>query len=116
LVGGCSLSQYAYDNRWTPENPNSKLPRLSSESNVNNYQNSTFWLVNRSFFKLRNIEVYYNLPKNLLAKTGFINGAKVYVRGTDLFSLDHMDQADPESFGATNPLTKSLVAGLSLTF
>lgn len=116
LINNTTISQYAYDNRWTPEHQDALFPRLSSQSNANNYQNSTLWLVNRSFFKLRNVEVYYNLPKALLSKTGFINGAKIYVRGTDLFSLDHMDVSDPESYGVINPLTKSVVAGLSLTF
>ena len=69
LVGNTNISQYAYDNRWTPENQNAKLPRLSSESNANNYQTSTLWLADRSFLKLRNVEVYYNLPKSLLEKT-----------------------------------------------
>jgi TonB-linked outer membrane protein, SusC/RagA family len=116
LINNTTISQYYYDNRWTADNQNAKFPRLSNENNANNYQTSTLWLVNRSFFKLRNIELYYNLPKSILEKTGFVNGAKVYVRGTDLFSLDHMDVSDPESYGATNPLTRSIVAGLSVTF
>lgn len=116
LVSNRSLSQYVYDNRWTPENPNAEFPRLSSSSNANNYQNSTFWLRDRSFFKLRNVEVYYNFPKNLMAKTGFINAAKLYVRGIDLFTLDHLATVDAESFGALSPLTRSIVVGASVTF
>ena len=116
LINNTTISQYYYDNRWTADNQNAKFPRLSNENNAINYQTSTLWLVNRSFFKLRNIELYYNLPKSILEKTGFVHEAKVYVRGTDLFSLDHMDVSDPESYGATNPLTRSIVAGLSVTF
>jgi hypothetical protein len=33
-----------------------------------------------------------------------------------LFSFDHLDESDPEVFGATNPLNRSIVAGLSVTF
>lgn len=116
LISNRTLSQYVYDNRWTPENQNAEFPRLSSSSNANNYQTSSFWLRNRSFFKLRNVELYYNFPKSLMRKTGFMNGAKVYVRGTDLFTLDHLDHVDAESYGATSPLTRSLVVGASLTF
>lgn len=43
LVGNTNISQYAYDNRWTPENPDAALPRLSSQANANNYQTSTLW-------------------------------------------------------------------------
>jgi TonB-linked SusC/RagA family outer membrane protein len=117
LINNTTISQYYYDNRWTTETASTaKFPRLSPESNANNYQTNTVWLANRSFFKLRNIELYYNFAKSVLERTKFINGAKIYVRGTDLFSIDHLSVSDPESYGATNPLTRSIVAGLSVTF
>ena len=116
LVGNTTISQYAYDNRWTAENPNAIFPRLSSSSNANNYQTSTFWLRDRSFLKLRNVEVYYNLPKSLLQNTKIVNAAKVYLRGVDLFCFDHLDEVDAESYGATNPRSRSIVAGVSVTF
>ena len=115
LVGNTNISQYAYDNRWTSTNQDAKFPRLSSQSNANNYQTSTLWLANRSFLKLRNLEVYYNLPKSLLEATKIVNGAKLYVRGVDLFCIDKLDESDPEAYGI-NPLTKSIALGLSVTF
>ena len=111
-----SLSTYYYENRWTPENRNARFPRLTSESNGNNQQTSTLWVVNRSFLKMRNVEAYYKLPKSWLRKSGFVNSAKVYVRGLDLLCFDGMDIVDPESYGATNPLNKSIVFGLSIGF
>ena len=117
LVGNTTISQYYYDNRWTPETASTaKFPALSSTSNANNYNTNTLWMFDRSFFKLRNIEVYYNFPKAMLTKTKLLNAAKLYVRGVDLFSFDHLDESDPEVFGATNPLNRSIVAGLSVTF
>ena len=116
LLNTTNLSQQAYDGRWTPSNPNAKFPRLSTTSNANNYQTSTFWQKDRSFFKLRNVELYYNLPKTLLEKTRIIKTAKVYVRGIDLFCADNLDEADAESYGVTAPLTKSIVAGVALSF
>lgn len=116
LIDNNTISQYAYDNRWTLENPNAKFPRLSSQSNANNYQTNSLWVADRSYLKLRNLEVYYKLPKSLMEKIGFINAAKVYVKGTDLFCIDGIDVVDPENYGATNPMTTSIVAGVSLTF
>jgi TonB-linked SusC/RagA family outer membrane protein len=116
LINNTTISQYYYDNRWTTDNTDAKFPRLSSSSNANNYQTNTVWLADRSFLKLRNLEVYYNFPAQLLSSTKFINAAKLYVRGIDLFSLDHLDVSDPESYGASNPLNRSLVLGLSVTF
>lgn len=118
LLNSTSLSQQYYDGRWSPNNPDpsAAFPRLSTTSNANNYQTSTYWQRDRSFLKLRNVEVYYNLPKSLMQKTGFVNTAKVYVRGVDLLCFDHLDDADPESYGVTNPLNKSIVAGVQLSF
>ena len=48
--------------------------------------------------------------------TGILGGAKLYVRGTDLFSIDNLEVSDPESYGVSAPLTRSIVAGLALTF
>ena len=116
LMGYTSLSQYYYDNRWTPSNQNAKFPRLTSENgSPNNYQNNTVFLADRSFLKLRNVELYYNLPGNLLERTRFIKGAKIYARGNDLFSFDHLAVSDPEAYG-TAQLFRSIVAGVSLTF
>ncbi|MBO5626513.1 MAG: SusC/RagA family TonB-linked outer membrane protein [Prevotella sp.] len=115
LVGNTTISQYAYDNRWTPENQDAMFPRLSSQSNANNYRNSTLWLANRSFLKLRDLEVYYNLPKTLLEKTKIVKGAKVYVRGVDLLCFDSIDENDPEAVGIY-PVNRSVALGLSVTF
>ena len=116
LLNSTSLSQQYYDGRWTSSNPNAEYPRLSTTSNANNYQTSTFWQRDRSFLKLRNVEVFYNLPKSLLEQTGFVKTAKVYVRGVDLLCFDHIDEADPESYGVTAPLNKSIVVGVQMSF
>ena len=118
LLHTTSLSQQYYDGRWSPSNPdvNAAFPRLSTSSNANNYQTSTYWQRNRSFLKLRNVEVYYNLPASLMQKTGFMKTAKVYVRGIDLLCFNHLDEADPECYGVSAPLNKSVVAGVQLSF
>ena len=118
LVNNTTISKYAYDNRWisAEETPNAKFPRLSSTSNANNYQTSTLWLRNRSFLKLRNLEVYYNIPRAFLKENlKVVNGAKLYVRATDLFATSNVPENDPECYGI-NPVNKSVALGLSVTF
>lgn len=116
LINNTTISEHYYENRWTPENQDAKYPRLSSQSNANNYQNNTVWLADRSFLKLRNVDVYYKLPKSLLDRTSVVNQAKIYFRGVDLFSLDNIKVVDPEAYGATNPMNRSLVVGLTVGF
>ena len=113
LINNTSISQYAYDNRWTPENPTARFPRLTTENVDNNTQNSSVWLQDRSFLKLRNCEIYYKLPSSWLNKIK-MKTAKVYVRGTDLFSIDKIDLSDPEAIGDVWPATRSIHIGFSL--
>ncbi len=117
LVSNTTISQYYYDNRWASaeDTDTAKFPRLSSQSNTNNYRANSLFLANRSFLKLRNAEVYYNFPERLLSKTKFVKGAKFYVQGNDLFSLDCLDVSDPEAYG-TAQLYRSVVLGLRFTF
>lgn len=116
LINNTTISQYYYDNRWTTDHQDALFPRLSSASNANNYQTNTVWLANRSFLKLRTVELYYNLPKAWLSKTHIVNRARLYVRGVDLFSLDHIKIADPEAYGATTPLNRNVVIGVTVGF
>ncbi len=113
-----TLSEYLYENSWSAERGNTEnplFPRLSTTSNANNDVNSTLNMFDRSYFKLRYVELYYYLPQSLLSKTGFINKVKVYVRGTDLFTADHLEKADAASYGTTQPLTRSLQLGAAVT-
>ena len=124
LINNSSLAQEVYDNRWNAETNNradALYPRLSSTTNANNYQTSTFWQRDRSYLKLRNIELYYNFSKALLAKTGFIRDARVFVRGVDLCNIatggkDKLENLDPEATGIVAPLSRQIAVGVKLTF
>lgn len=82
----------------------------------NNNTNNTLNMFDRSYLKLRYVEMYYYLPEALLEKAGFISNVKLYVRGTDLFTADHLDKADAAAYGTTQPLTRSLQLGAAVTF
>lgn len=129
LINNSSLAQDVYDNRWNAEfndRADALYPRLSSTSNANNYQTSTYWQRNRDYLKLRNIELYYNFDKNLLAKTKFIKAAKVFVRGVDLCNIStggdnqignrKLENIDPETTGVVAPATRQIAVGVKLTF
>lgn len=117
LINNSSLAQQVYDGRWSQQNnnANAEYPRLSSSSNANNYQTSTFWLRDRSYLKLRNVEVYYHLPKTVLQPLKIVDAAKLYVRGVDLFTFDHLKEVDAASYGVAAPLTRSIAFGVSVT-
>lgn len=115
LVDNTTISNYVYRNRWTPETPNARFPRLTTETVDNNLQTSSLWLADRSFLKLRNCEVYYKLPSSWLNRF-WVKNAKVYVRGVDLLCFDSIDQLDPEAMNNSYPAARSIHVGLSVGF
>jgi hypothetical protein len=72
-------------------------PRLSYNDNPNNYHASSFWLKNGNFLKLRSLELGYTIPKQMAEKLK-TRSIRVFLNGTNLFSLDHMKgYMDPEA-------------------
>lgn len=83
--------------RWTIDNPdpNAAWPRLSSSNNVNNNQNSTFWLRSSNYVRLKNAEIGYTLPKRWVNKIGLSN-IRTFVNGSNLYTWSRMKIFDPE--------------------
>ncbi|MDR1369068.1 MAG: SusC/RagA family TonB-linked outer membrane protein, partial [Dysgonamonadaceae bacterium] len=115
LVNNGNISQTFLDNEktWTPEDPNNvSMPRLTTQTNNNNYRQGTLWYRNGSFLKLRNLEVAYDFPVVFRA----INKMRLYLRGSNLFSIDHIKFADPEQLQASYPSLRLFWAGIKLHF
>lgn len=102
--------------RWTTETASSATyPRLSASNNLNNFQPSTFWQRNGSFLKLRNLEVGYSLPQQFVKKNQ-IDKIRIFLNGTNLFSLDYMNGfTDPETLTGYPALT-TLSMGVNIQF
>jgi len=81
-------------NRWTPSNPNASYPRLTLGQS-NNGQYSNFWLYNASYLRLKNMEIGYNLPKDLISKIK-IKGLRIYANGQNLATFSKIKVVDPE--------------------
>ncbi|CCH55079.1 TonB-dependent receptor plug [Fibrisoma limi BUZ 3] len=89
---------------WTPNNTDTSDPRLGLEANdqgiiSNNLSYSDRWLENASYVRVRNIELGYNLPKNLVNRLK-VRGARVYVSGQNLFTITQYSGLDPDVTGA----------------
>ncbi len=102
--------------RWTPETAaTATYPRLSAANNLNNYQYSSFWQRDGSFIKLRSLELGYTFGNRLVTRVGLTN-ARLFVNGTNLFSLDHLKgYIDPEVSSGYPPL-RTVSMGLRLQF
>ena len=114
-------------NRWTPEsysgdpateNPNARFPRLSYGNNTNNNRNSTFWLADASYLRLKTLEIGYTFPKAWTQKMA-MNNLRLSIIGDNLHVWDKVKLWDPEQAsgnGAVYPLTRSYTAVLQMSF
>lgn len=109
-------------NRWTPDNPESDLPRLTSASLSNSWTSeSTRHLYDASYARLKNISVTYNFPKTIISRLG-IADASVFIQGENLITIFGLDGIDPETGGLSGvsgyryPVPKVFSGGFSLKF
>ncbi|MCD2421467.1 TonB-dependent receptor [Niabella pedocola] len=113
------------ENRWisadisgdpATENTNAPYPRLSYNGNGNNYRNSSYWLRNGAYLRIKNVDIGYTLPKQILNKI-HMSSLRVYCLGTNLLTWAPFKLWDPETTdprGETYPLSKSVTVGLTI--
>lgn len=96
---------------------NAKYPRLTTVANSNNYINSTLWMKNADFLRLRNVEIGYTLPESLQKKLRLSN-ARIFVNGINLLTWSSLLKdynIDPET-NSGYPALKSYNTGISVNF
>jgi TonB-linked SusC/RagA family outer membrane protein len=112
------LKAYANDH-WSQENQNlyALWPRYSLYDNVNNDQQSSWWLRDGSFLRLKSLELGYTFPKKW-TKHAFMDNARLYFNGLNLMTWSHFKLWDPEQAGQGfgYPIQKVLNVGLNLNF
>lgn len=102
--------------RWTEDTKETaNVPRLTTMDNANNFRNSTQWLVSGSYFKLRNLNIYFNLPQRWV-KSMKMEQFQIYLRGNNLFSIDSVDDMNVEDFSINYPDMRSVFLGININF
>jgi TonB-linked SusC/RagA family outer membrane protein len=119
LNGNRKPTEWVKENYWTPEKGNDALfPRLTTETNNNNYRASTLWQRDGSYLRIRNIEIGYSLPVAMIQKMK-IERLRIYVNAANPFTISKITEidVDPEINNPyTYPLMKSYNLGLTLNF
>ena len=105
-----NVLKFIADNHWSVDNPNpnAEYPRLGLTTGDigNNTVNSTYWLRNGSFLRLKNLEIGYKIPYG-----------RIYVSGANLLRFSPFDLWDPElSSWNSYPLQRTVNVGLQLNF
>jgi len=122
-----NVSRERWVNRWTPQNPNAKFPRVRENPNQvspNNYTDNL--LEDGSYLRLRSATLSYIIPTAWIGKYG-VNAARVYVTGTNLFTATDYSGFNPDvsSQGTGNsnrgidigayPLARTVTFGVNIT-
>lgn len=115
LVENGNISQTFLDREipWTPETASkATVPRLTTLANANNYRANSLWYRDGSFIKLRDLYICYTFPKEMVRFADM----KVYLQGSNLFSLDNIGFTDPEQLGAVYPNARTYWMGVKFNF
>ena len=107
-----------HKDRWTPENQNAMFPRMAFNE-PNNEQNSSFWVKDASYLRLKNLTFGYTLPEQLSKKIK-LSRVRLYVTGQNILTFDNFwDGYDPEApvgAGSYYPQVKVYSLGLNVSF
>lgn len=102
-------------NRWKQPGDVTDIPRHGEYTEFDSRL-----LEDASFLRLKNLMLSYSLPKNLLKKTGFIRGLRVYAQGQNLLTFTNFSGLDPEGtrnvYAAQYPMSRQYTFGLDLMF
>jgi TonB-linked SusC/RagA family outer membrane protein len=113
--------------RWTPENPNTDIPRAVGGGNVDNVRNSTRFIEDGSYLRLKSATLSYTVLKNN-TKINFVRNLAVYVTAQNLFTFTSYSGFDPEvsAYGnnavevgidyGTYPQSRTFVFGVNVEF
>ncbi|UOQ70234.1 SusC/RagA family TonB-linked outer membrane protein [Hymenobacter cellulosilyticus] len=120
---------------WTPENRSNTTPRLLQgggagalgEAAASNARfNTTRWLEDGSYIRLRNVQLGYTIPKSLTGKVPSLGSVRVYITGRNLFTITDYTGFDPEVTGtgfysrgvdvSAYPNVRSVIGGLQVNF
>jgi TonB-linked SusC/RagA family outer membrane protein len=119
--------QFLFGDRWTSSNTSASLPSAVYQINDPRFYNSDAFVFNASFFKIKQIQLGYTMPKSLLTPL-HIESVRAYVSLDNFFTFTDYPGSDPEVNASGNtssalaidfggyPMSKSVSFGLNVSF
>lgn len=101
---------------WTADNPEGSIP---NPRNSINYYTSDRFLESGSYFRLKNLQIGYTIPKKLIMKAGLSN-CRFYLQGGNLFTITKYKGFDPEVSSGVDygnyPQSRTFIFGVNITY
>lgn len=119
--GSGGLMQFHVEERWTPETAETAtFPRFAvSTAKHNSEQNSSVWIRNGNYLRLKTMQLGYTFTQGTLLKKLGISQLGITLSGYNLLTFDHFKIMDPESnpsWSSTYPVSRIYNLGLNVTF
>jgi hypothetical protein len=112
-------------NAWTPSNTNTNVPALSAAYPLEEVSSNSYFVEDGSFFRLKNLQIGYTIPNSLTSKAG-IETVRLYLQGSNLFTITDYTGFDPEVSAGSNlslgidsrlyPISKVFSFGMNIKF
>lgn len=104
---------------WTPSNTTANIPRADYGNSVNINATSSRWLVDASYWNIRNVNLAYTLPQSFLSKID-VKNARLFVTAENLYLHSKRKGLNPsESFDGVNantyPQGRAISVGVNLS-
>lgn len=115
-----------YEDSWTPERTNAKYANSAMIANNWTYWSSDVSVFDGSYFKFKQIQLGYTIPKSITEKV-LVSNCRMYISLDDFFTITKYPGCDPETATTANqqdmgydagsyPTTKKIIFGVSVTF
>ncbi len=88
--------KYYMDNAWTPENKGASMPEVGQVAQDRNFWSSSASMFSGAYFKFKQIQLGYTLPKNLIKKVA-LKDVRFFVSLDDFFTISKYPGMDPET-------------------
>jgi TonB-linked SusC/RagA family outer membrane protein len=110
-----SATELTYQTHWTPNNTNALYPRITGTPTSNNTQESSWWIRNTAYLRMRSFELGYTFSNKLLGKT--IKSLRIFSAGQNLFTWTPglKETLDPEQTGNNTNYFQQRVTSFGLT-
>ncbi len=102
---------------WSPTNPGSNIPAVSTMDNNNEKRVSTYFVENGSYAKLRTIQLGYNFGSNICEKMR-LSRLRAYVSAQNVLTIKsrNFTGVDPENPNFGYPIPLNITFGLNVSF
>lgn len=112
---GNQINKTIADGRWYPGRTDATYPRLLDYTDGRNRVASDFWVQDKSYLRVKNVQLGYTVPKHLSQKL-LIDNFRLYVSIDNALTFTGYKGLDPEVSGTKYPTMRLTTFGLNLTF